>query len=237
MKTRAVLFDLGGTLYDYRSLEAGNREALVALAGWAGSRAGPGEIVESHRAAMREVFYRYLDRPFYLHRDLFRDALLGMAERLGVSLNDELLERHRALQREGNTRDFTLREGVRQTLDALRERSIHLGIVSNIDEDQLGHLAGLGDLEDLFDAMLSSEAARSCKPHPAIFEQALHRAGCAPGEALFVGDTLRQDVEGANRVGLRSVLLWHRDDRGPPEDGPRPRHVIRSIAEIVDLVD
>ena len=33
---RAVLFDFGGTLYDYRSLAAGDRECLLALAGWAG---------------------------------------------------------------------------------------------------------------------------------------------------------------------------------------------------------
>jgi len=32
------------------------------------------------------------------------------------------------------------------------------------------------------------------------------------------------------------VLLWHREDREPPTDPPRPRHVIRRIPELLDLV-
>ena len=77
---RAVLFDFGGTLYDYRALEPGDRESLVALARWAGVEAPPEEIRRAHRDAMRRVFHGYLPRRFYLHRDLFRDAVVGMLE-------------------------------------------------------------------------------------------------------------------------------------------------------------
>lgn len=236
-RTRAVFFDLGGTLYDYATFEPGNREALVTLARWAGSAAPNEEIFESHRSALREVFHRYLPKPFYLHRDLFRDVLLGMANRLEVSLNEELLGRYRELQRRNQERDFRLREGAVETLNALRGRRLHLAIVSNIDEDQLGQLVELGKLHEVFDDLLSSEAARACKPNPAIFEEALRRAGCAAEEALFVGDSVPQDIEGANRVGIPSVLLWHRGDQSPPEGGPRPRHVIRRIGEVREITE
>jgi putative hydrolase of the HAD superfamily len=108
-------------------------------------------------------------------------------------------------------------------------------MVSNIDEDQLRHLIELTDLGRYFDSLLSSEHAQSCKPAPAIFAEAIRRAGCRPAEALFVGDTLAADVAGANRAGLRSVLLWHRDDRDPGGE-TKPRHVIRQIPEILDLL-
>jgi putative hydrolase of the HAD superfamily len=235
-RIRAVLFDLGGTLYDYRTLEAGNREGLLALARWAGSEA-PGErVIGAHLESLREVFYEYLPKPYYLHRDLFRDALDGMARRLEVSLGEEILARYQEHQREHRERDFALREGVRETLDALRDRGLHLGIVSNIDEDQLGHIVALTRLDEHFDDLLSSEAARSCKPDPAIFDEALRRAGCEAHEVLFVGDTRRQDIEGANRAGMQSVLLWHRDDKPPPETDPRPRHVIRDIPGLLEIV-
>ena len=123
------------------------------------------------------------------------------------------------------------------TLQALRARGMHLGLVSNIDEDQLAHLLATAGVAPYFDAVLSSEAARSCKPDLGIFAAALGRAGCAPGEVLFVGDTIQQDVAGANRMGLRSVLLWHRDDREPPDTEPRPHHVIHRIPEVLDLVE
>jgi HAD superfamily hydrolase (TIGR01662 family) len=133
-------------------------------------------------------------------------------------------------------RDFALRDGVPETLAELRSRGLYLAIVSNIDQEQLEHLAGLGQLEERFDDLLSSEAAGSCKPDGGIFEKALRRADCAASEALYVGDTVRQDIEGANRMGIPSVLLWHRDDRPAPEGEPRPSHVIRRIPDLLEFL-
>jgi 2-haloalkanoic acid dehalogenase type II len=235
-ETRAVLFDFGGTLYDYATLEPAERESLLELARTAGVSAEPAAIVRAHRAALRRVFYAYLPRRFYLHRDLFHDAVAQMLEDLGAVPSAEQLDRYRRAQWERHAHDFRLREGVIDTLQALRERGVHVGMVSNIDEDQLAYLVALGELEGYFDSLLSSQAAGSCKPDPQIFEEALRRAGCQASEALFVGDTLAQDVAGANRAGMRSVLLWHRDDREPPETDPRPHHIIRHIPEVVGLL-
>jgi putative hydrolase of the HAD superfamily len=233
---RAVLFDFGGTLYDYQTLEQANRESLLALARWAGIEAEADLIQRVYRDAMRRVFYDYLPRPYYLHRDLFLDALIAMLEDFGVGLEPAHFERYRARLREGQRRDLALRKGVVETLRALRERGLSLGLVSTIDEDQLADLVEAGGLSPHFDWQLSSEAAGSCKPHPAIFEQALRRVGCAAGETLFVGDMLKQDIAGANRAEMCSVLLWHRDDCLPPADGPQPHHVIRHIPEVLDLL-
>jgi putative hydrolase of the HAD superfamily len=233
---KAVLFDLGGTLYDYAILEPGNRESLMALAGWAGVKATPKEIVRANRNAMRRVFNAYLPRSFYLHRDLFRDTLIETLSEFGLELEEESFDRYRALLQRCHIRDLKLREGVPETLATLRARGIALGIVSNIDEDQLAYLTTAGGLPDCFDWMLSSEAAGSCKPDRGIFREALRRAGCVPDQVLFVGDTLRQDVAGANQAGMRSVLLWYRDDREPPGAEPEPRHVIRTIPAVMDLL-
>jgi 2-haloalkanoic acid dehalogenase type II len=233
---RAVLFDFGGTLYDYTCLQNAERESLLDLVGWAGLEAEPLAIQRAHRDAMRQVFRTYLPQPFYFHRDLFRDALAGMLENLGAQPDAELLDRYRGVQWQRHARDFTLRPGVHETLAELRRRGLHLGIVSNIDEDQLAHMIDLADLRPHFHSLLSSEHARSCKPDQAIYEEALRRAGCAPDEALFVGDTLLQDIAGAHRMGMQSALIWHREDREPPTDGVRPTHVIRQIPEILALV-
>jgi 2-haloalkanoic acid dehalogenase type II len=181
------------------------------------------------------VFRDYLNRPYYLHDDFFNDALRATARELGVELTAEDERFYFATQHANRARDFKLRPGVLDALDALRARGLHLGIVSNIDEADLNHLIDLGGLRDRFDSLLSSEAAGSCKPDARIFEIALERAGCAPGEALFVGDTLLQDVLGANQMGMRSVLLWHRDDKPPPAAEVRPHHVIRTIPELLPL--
>ena len=233
---RAVLFDFGGTLYDYLTLAPAEYESLVELARAAGVEADPSAFLHCHRQALRRVFHAYLPQPFYLHRDLFRDAVVGMLEDLGASAAAMHLEGYRSAQWQRQARDFVLREGVVDTLRALRARGVHLGIVSNIDEDQLQHLLEVARIGPCFDSALSSERAGSCKPDPGIFAAALQRAHCKPQEALFVGDTIAQDIAGANRAGMRSVLLWHRDDRDPPTDGPRPHHIIRRIPDLLELV-
>ena len=233
---RAVLFDFGGTLFDYETVAPGERESIVELARWAGVEADSREILRAYRGALKRVFYDYLPRSYYLHRDLFRDALQGMADSFGGALSDDLLARYRERQWERRARDFVLREGVRETLDALRDRGLHLGIVSNIDDDQLGHMLELSQIEPHFHSVLSSEYAQSCKPDPGIFSEALRRAACAPHEALFVGDSLQQDIAGANRVGLRSVLIWSNPDREPTVGEHQPKHVIRRIPELLELL-
>lgn len=235
MRTRAVLFDFGGTLYDYRCFARAEAESLARLARWAGIDAAPEALARAQRDAMKAVFEGYRERPYYLHKDLFEDALRATLARFGAAADAELLARYRRLQWDGHARDFALRPGVRETLAELRARGLHLGMVSNIDDDQLDHLLEVAGVRGEFDSVLSSERAGACKPEPAIFEEALRRAGCAPHQAVFVGDSLFHDVGGANRLGLRSVLIWHREDREPPSDGPTPAHVIRRFPELLEI--
>ncbi|MFI5317483.1 MAG: HAD family hydrolase [Myxococcota bacterium] len=235
MTARAVLLDFGGTLYDYRCFARAEAESLAQLAHWAGVDAAPDAIVRAHRDAMKRVFEDYREKPFYLHRDLFVDAARLMLASFGAAADDALVTRYRRLQWDLHARDFALRPGVRETLGELRARGLHLGMVSNIDDDQLEHLLEIAGVRADFDAVLSSERARSCKPAPGIFEQALASAGCAPGDALFVGDSLFHDVGGANALGLRSVLIWHREDRDPPPAAAKPEHVIRRFSELLEI--
>jgi putative hydrolase of the HAD superfamily len=233
---RAALFDFGGTLYDYDTLAPGDQEALLMLAKLAGAEAPAADVQRAYRAALRQVFRNYLERRFFLHKDMFRDAVVAMLRELGRSADPEHFERYREMQWRLHQRNFQLREGVVETLTELRRRGLTLGIVSNIDIDQLHHLGELAGLDRHFDWLLSSEEAGSCKPDSGIFAEALRRAQCEPREALFVGDSLPQDIAGANRAGLRSVLLWHRADREPPFDVAKPTHVIRRIPEVLSLL-
>ncbi len=232
--TRAVLFDLGGTLYDYGSIGPGNLDAIAEVAAAVGIGASRQELGKAYREALGRVYREYLPRPYYLHRDLFRDALVAMAAEFGATLEEPHFERY-AAARDG-ARPMVLREGVYDTLAELRRRGLHLGIVSNTDADALKSVAKTARLGEYFDSLLSSEEAGSCKPDQRIFREALRRAGCEPGEALFVGDDRMADVAGANAVGIPSVLLWHRTDRELPDREPRPTHVIRAIPEVLGLV-
>ena len=234
--TRAVLFDFGGTLYDYRNLEPGDRESIVILAQELGIAASEEDVRAAHRRGVRKSFERFLHEPYYLYRDFFLDGVREMARAFGKDVSLEQFVGYRERQWGLQKRDFVLRPGVAETLKQLRNRGLALGIVSNIDRDQLDYMMGLAGIAGRFDWLLSSEEAGSCKPDKRIFDRALEHAGCAAGEALFVGYSSDQDIAGARRAGIRSALLWHREDRAPAIDRHRPDHVIAKIPEVLGLV-
>lgn len=234
---RAVLWDFGGTLYEYSTLESASIESLTELASWLGrSDVDTSQLLEHYQDGLRRAFGEYWNRPFYYHRDLFDSAIDGFANRLERQLDDPLRRRFHALQWQLHGRDVELRPGTLDTLRTLRERGVHLGMVSNIDDDHLQHLLAATGLARCFDSILSSEQARSCKPDGKFFDLALERAQCDASEALFVGDSLPQDVAGANAAGLRSVWI-RRPHSQAPADGPQPLHIIESIPQILEIIE
>ena len=127
-----------------------------------------------------------------------------------------------------------------ETLLALRERELHLAIVSNIDDDQFHPLWQRMGLAHFFDATTTSEEARSCKPDRGIFEHALAKATNLRAEhVVFVGDSPEHDVAGARALGMRTVLITDHAAELPwePRGDAKPDHVIRALSDLVPIVD
>jgi HAD superfamily hydrolase (TIGR01549 family) len=108
---------------------------------------------------------------------------------------------------------FELYEDALPTLDALRDRGLKLGLLSNSARDLD---AFVGHHRLTVDAVLTSRSHGKTKPHEAIFRRILELLGVAPGEAIMVGDTIEDDVEGATAVGMRAVLV-DREGRYPEQ--------------------
>jgi putative hydrolase of the HAD superfamily len=63
-----------------------------------------------------------------------------------------------------------------------------------------------------------------------VFKEALRLAGAGPGDALHVGDSRRNDVDGARAAGVRAVLLVREGEQPPGVEA------IRSLAELPSVV-
>ena len=96
-------------------------------------------------------------------------------------------------------------------LGTLRARGHQIGVISNFDGRFLGIADGLG-LARWFDSVTLSSRVGAVKPQREIFAHALAAHGVEPGEALHVGDSPAEDVEGALAAGLGAVLI-DRDNR------------------------
>ncbi|OQW64157.1 MAG: hypothetical protein BVN28_03610 [Nitrospira sp. ST-bin4] len=119
---------------------------------------------------------------------------------------------------------------VLSTLTSLKASGMELGIVSNFDSRLFPVMRGLG-IADLFDTITISSLAQAAKPATKIFQLALDKHAVDPEEALHVGDSLREDVEGAEKAGLHAVLL---DRQGTAQrSGVR---TIKSLDELMPLI-
>lgn len=94
----------------------------------------------------------------------------------------------------------------RSVLSALRQKGLHLAVISNFDETLETILKNM-DLLQYFDFLVTSVEAKHEKPAPEIFRYALRKAGVNASEAAHVGDDVNTDYFGARKVGMHSFLL------------------------------
>lgn len=139
---------------------------------------------------------------------------------------DEIFERFRG-------REFwRIYDDVAPALTELKRRGFRLGVISNFDSRLYDVMRECG-LDHFFDSVHISTRVGAAKPDPAIFQAALNYHAVEARRAWHVGDSLREDVEGAVTAGVNAILL-DRDDRFA-ENAPAPR--ITSFDQLVTLFE
>lgn len=126
-------------------------------------------------------------------------------------------------------------DGAVALLAALHGRGLRLGLVSNTiwpGEFHLEDLAALG-LLPYFGHTLFSGDLGIWKPQPDIFQHMLAALDTSPAETLFVGDNPLEDIQGAQRVGMRAV--WVRNTEFPLGQ-VQPDAIVDALSELLDVV-
>jgi putative hydrolase of the HAD superfamily len=212
----AVLFDWGDTLmrwaFDLELLERGHVAGLAAI-----GREPLPAITERFRDAYLPKFFA----EGVVEEVEYPGEIRGLLEEFDVAVGDEELRRFLDAEHEAWRPARQLAATTHALLEALRERGLKLGLVSNaIDPPELLHrdLAELGVAERLDVAVFSSEIGRR-KPDPAIFEAVLSQLGVAAANALMVGDKVAVDIAGAQALGMKTCqALWFvADETEEPE--------------------
>jgi beta-phosphoglucomutase-like phosphatase (HAD superfamily) len=146
---------------------------------------------------------------------------------------------------EKDAADRTLRAdfypGAAELVWSLKREGYLIGLVADAWDITVRNVLRQQGIEDAFDVLAVSESVGVSKPDPRIFRHALAGLGLRPAEAghvVMVGNRLTRDVRGANGLGLISVWM-HQNDRyetTPAEEAERPRHAVRSHAELGELL-
>jgi HAD superfamily hydrolase (TIGR01509 family) len=230
----AVLFDYGHTLLDFRFDEdvwLGGLRDMLAAAGGPPERAP--ELREELRRRLARLDADPDDHAELVYMEVVAEALAAVGTPAGPDLVRAAIEaEHRgwASARHLHPRALWL-------LDEVRARGLRIGIVSNtFDPPDLLHadVAADGVAERVDSVVFSSEVGVR-KPGPAIYRAALDALGVEPRKALFVGDRVREDIQGPAALGMRTCLVtYFRVDEG---DHGLADAVAASPTEVLEAVD
>lgn len=122
---------------------------------------------------------------------------------------------------------MVLFDDVAPVLTDFKSRGLILGLISNVEEDMSATFSELG-LTAWLDTVVTSRDSAFSKPQPEIYQEALKKVGVQPAEAVYVGDQYQVDIVGANRAGMKGILLDRGGYSGDITDCPR----IQGLSEL-----
>jgi len=232
LKTRAVFFDLGGTLLVMRRdrifqkvLQESGRDidlkrihsAYLKAESWWLSYYAARVLNEEETAEA----YRDLDQK------VFSALYPGESVQEALRISRNVRKRWPELETDI---PLELYPDVMPTLDTLSGDGYELGLISNAPADTGRTVDALG-LTRYLGTIVISGLVGYTKPNPEIFRIALREAGVGASEAVHVGDLYEADVVGARNAGMEGVLI----DRDGSDKRPGcPR--VQSLSEIYKFI-
>ena len=248
MALRGVIFDMGGTLLHYnapnthweQTEKTGARAVYAALSARGYNLPPEDDALDTAWQFAMQLWNSLTDTPDvrtlkldYLLRTLAQEQW-GLADLQAADA--ALLPEAYMAAIQGHVYPL---ESAAETLHALRERGLRIGLISNTLWPGAAHERDLerwGLLHYLEHRIFSADV-EAWKPFRPVFQMGLDALGLQPDEAIYVGDSLYFDVWGAQRAGLRSVWIEHQRHWLPEGMEVTPDAAIRALPELLALVD
>ncbi|MEM9809217.1 MAG: HAD family hydrolase [Cyanobacteria bacterium P01_D01_bin.56] len=217
--TKAVLFDLDGTLLDRHS-------SLILYVHQQIDRCSPvlgnvppldylNKVIEldAHGHQTKDIVFQEVEKYF------------GLPDQSWQALLDDFFQ---------HFPDICVPfPHMHQTLQVLQQSGYSLGLITNgSNASQNPKINGLG-IRYYFGAVLISEAEGVKKPDSEIFDRCLRQLHVTAQDAVFVGDNPEADIHGAQSIGIRAI--WMRDSYWP--EPSRPDGIICQLSQLPDLLE
>jgi putative hydrolase of the HAD superfamily len=219
---KIVLFDLDGTLVEERSA------AAAAVVEWAAEYGVTGPDVATRWAAVSEKHYRRFQRreltfPEQRRRRVREFLAVDVSDAEADAMFEGYVWRYEA--------GWTVYADAVPGLRAVREAGLRAVVLTNGNGDHQRSKLDRLALTDEIDELIAGDTLPVGKPDPRAFAHALERLGADKHDVVMVGNSLENDIRGAQAVGIDAVLV-DRDDAQPDADVPR----VRELTQLLDVL-
>jgi len=222
---RAVIFDWGGTLTPWHSIDLRELWLEVCARHYpAGEATAMAAAVRAAETELRQLGER--SQQSWTLDDIF--------ERAGVTASAEFLASYFEAWDPHTLTDPDALPLLRE----LRRRDIKVGVLSNTMWPRRAHeqIFIRDEVLELLDAAVYTSEIDWVKPHPEAFRAAMAAIGeTDPAACVFVGDRPYDDIHGAKSAGMRAILITN--SAVPAFAAAEPDAVITRLGEVLSYVD
>ncbi|HJJ90337.1 MAG TPA: HAD family hydrolase [Methanocorpusculum sp.] len=188
----AVLFDMDNTLFDFIAAMKQGAAAAAKVIG-----VGTGDQLLSYYLRWKYHIEDHTNLQDFMmdHHKFSVDRYLGAVKAFERAKLTSLMPYY----------------GIPDLLIALKEKGYRLGIVTDAyeyaAEERLRHT----NLFRFFDKIIAYDTTGYKKPHHAPFEYAMNLLKTQPYETVYIGDSIRRDIEPAKSLGLTTIYAAYGD--------------------------
>jgi putative hydrolase of the HAD superfamily len=229
---KAVLFDIDDTLYDYKSV---HKKALKAVYGVLKKDLGISlkKFIQLFSISKEEIKRELSGTASAHNRVLYFQRLI---EKIKKTIEPEIVLKLYNTYWGTFLKNMKLGKGVLDTLKELKKNSIKIALVTDLTTNiQLRKIKRF-KITKYVDVLVTSEEAGSEKPHSIMFLKALNKLNLLPKDVVMVGDNKISDMEGANVVGIDTVLIGKVKTSVDKKDYKKPDYFIKSIPEVLGIL-
>ena len=219
---KAVIFDLDNTLLDFIKMKQFAVQAAISSMVEAGLKVDEGE-------ACKNIFLMY-EEGGWENQSIFNDFL---DKEIG-SVDHKLLAAGIVAYRRAREASLQLYPNVNKTLFELLKMGIKLAVVSDAPSREAWMRIYYLNLHHVFDLVLTIDDTGARKPSSKPFVMALDSLKIKAGDAIMVGDWPERDVEGAKKVGMRTIFARYGDTFETKHSGAD--WDVNDIYEIVGII-
>ena len=219
MKTKAVVFDAYGTLFDVNSAAEKCKDKIGA--NWE-TFANFWRTTQLEYTWLRSLMNRH--KNFW---DVTEDSLEKSMKVFNINKNmkNELLSLYKILSPYPE---------VRGVLEELKKRNFKLAILSNGTPDLLNELVENNKLNNLFDDLFSIEEVKIYKPDPKVYELPIKKYKIKSYEITFLSANT-WDVSGGGNFGYNSIWVNRNKSIFDILDF-QPKNEISNLTQLLDIV-
>jgi len=200
MPIKAVLFDLDNTLIDFIKMKKeACRSAVKAM-----KRLGLKIDEKTGLEKLIETYYR-----LGLESDV---AITTFLRELTGEVDKNILQAGIKGYLKAKPNFLKPYPYVLETLEMLKSKNLKLGIITDASREKAMQRLDAMNITGFFDIIVTYTESEVKKPGLLPFKLAIKKLGLSPEDILFVGDSIRRDIEPAKKLRMKTLLVKKCED-------------------------